>query len=74
MKALRKRVAWRLLVAAWLGIGIFMTVLEEWVFAGTGYLIAAFYLCLELYLWRRSKRLEEVTGDAGGQDTPAGSA
>lgn len=74
VKALRRRVFWRLLIVAWLGIGIFMTVLEEWVFAGTSYLIAVFYICLELWLWRRAKRLGETTGNAGGQDTPAGSA
>ena len=74
MKALRKRVFWRLLILAWLAIGIFMTVLEEWVFAGTSYLIAVFYICLELWLWRRGRKLEKATGDSGGQDAAAGSA
>lgn len=70
VKALRKRLAWRLLVLAWLGIGVVMTVLGEWVFAGTSYVIAVFYVCLELWLWRRNKRLAEA---AGKQDTTAGS-
>ncbi len=73
MKMLGKRAVWRLLIVAWLGIGIVMTVLGEWVFAGTSYVIAVFYICLEVWLWRRSKRVGQATGDAGGQDTPAGS-
>lgn len=71
---LRKRAVWRLLIVAWLAIGILMTVLEEWVFAGTSYLIGVFYICLELWLWRRGKKLEKATSDAGGRDAPAGSA
>jgi hypothetical protein len=62
------------LIVAWLGIGIVMTVIEEYLFAATSYVIAIFYICLELWLWRRSKRLEKAGGEPGRQDTPAGSA
>lgn len=74
MRRLGSRAVWRLLIVAWLGIGILMTVLGEWVFAGISYLIAAFYICLEVWLWRRSRRLQRAGGEPGRKDTPAGSA
>lgn len=74
VKRLRARAIWLLLIVAWLAIGIVMTVIEEYFFAGTSYLIAAFYICLEFWLWRRSKRLQKAAGEIDRQDTPAGSA
>jgi hypothetical protein len=74
VKRLKGRAFWLLLIVAWLGIGIFMTVIEEYFFAGISYVIAAFYVFLELWLWRRSKRLQKAAGQPDRQDTPVGQA
>lgn len=71
MKRLKSRPLWLLLIVAWLGIGIVMTVVESYFFAAISYIIATFYILLELWLWRRSKRAQKAVDEIDGQDTSA---
>ncbi len=63
VKRARQRAFWWLLVVAWTALGIVMAVRTEYVFAGVSFAIAAFYVGIELWLWRRQRKFEQAMAD-----------
>jgi len=71
VKRLKERAFWVLLIVAWLAIGVLMTVLESYIFAAVGYVIAVFYIVMEVWLWRRITRAQKAVGESKKQDNSA---
>ena len=71
VKRLKERAFWALLIAAWLAIAVLMTVRESYIFAAVGYVIAVFYIVMELWLWRRTTRAQKAVDASRKQDNSA---
>ncbi len=71
MKRMRQRAFWLLLIVAWTALGIVMTVRADYIFAGISFVIAVFYVGVEIWLWRRQKRFEQAMAEMKkDQDIP----
>jgi hypothetical protein len=71
VKRLKERAFWVLLIVAWLALAVVMTVRAAYIFAAVGYVIAAFYLVMELWLWRRTMRAQKAVDESKKQDNSA---
>lgn len=63
IKRARQRAFWWLLTVAWMALGIVMAVRSEYVFAGVSFAITAFYVGIELWLWRRQRKFEQAMAE-----------
>ncbi|MCX5990806.1 MAG: hypothetical protein NTZ04_00490 [Chloroflexi bacterium] len=71
VKRLRERAFWVLLIMAWLAIGVLMTVRASYIFAAVGYVIAFFYIVMEVWLWRRITRAQKAVDESKKQNNSA---
>jgi uncharacterized protein (DUF58 family) len=71
VKRLKERAFWVLLIVAWLALAVVMTVRAAYIFAAVGYVIAAFYIVMELWLWRRTTRAQKAVDESKKQDNSA---
>lgn len=71
VKRLKERAFWVLLIMAWLAIGVLMTVRASYIFAAVGYVIAFFYIVMEVWLWRRITRAQKAVDESKKQNNSA---
>ena len=71
VKRLKERAFWVLLIMAWLAIGVLMTVRASPIFAAVGYVIAFFYIVMEVWLWRRITRAQKAVDESKKQNNSA---
>ena len=71
VKRLKARAFWVLLIVAWFALAVVMTVREAYIFAAVGYVIALFYIVMEVWLWMRTTRAQKAVDESKKQDNSA---